>query len=275
MSTLTEYIDSREWSGGSVTFHYRLTGTHDDLSAKTLLLSSTASTYNGLVREEHPTLEPIVVDTDTGSGEWDCRIRYSPVETTPSEIGSVTITGDTTGGSQHITQSLATISKYPSSTAPDFKGAIGVTTDSVEGVDIAVPVFNFTATKVFAAGGLPSLANLYALTGKVNNASFSVTDTTTGLTITLAAGECLFNGASFGGRRTDGGVEFTYSFSASPNRTGMTVGDITGIAKKGWQYLWVRYTDAEDTTAKAIVKKPTAAYVEKVYEDGGFSGLGL
>ncbi len=39
--------------------------------------------------------------------------------------------------------------------------------------------------------------------------------------------------------------------------------------------MWVRYADAEDTTAKAIVKKPVAVYVEKVYDEGDFSGLGI
>lgn len=38
----------------------------------------------------------------------------------------------------------------------------------------------------------------------------------------------------------------TFSFAASPNAVELTVGDITGIDKKGWEYLWVRYQDAED-----------------------------
>ena len=58
-------------------------------------------------------------------------------------------------------------------------------------------------------------------------------------------------------------------------KTGLTVGDITGIDKKGWEYMWVRYADAEDTTAKAIVKKPVAVYVEKVYDAGNFADLGI
>ena len=53
------------------------------------------------------------------------------------------------------------------------------------------------------------------------------------------------------------------------------VGDIVVASKKGWEYLWVRYEDAEDDAANVLVKKPTAAYVEKVYEDGDFSVLGL
>ncbi|HUT59790.1 MAG TPA: hypothetical protein VNA25_18235 [Phycisphaerae bacterium] len=38
---------------------------------------------------------------------------------------------------------------------------------------------------------------------------------------------------------------------------------------------WVRYADAKDAAAKRIVKKPIAAYVEKVYDDGDFSQLGI
>ena len=58
-------------------------------------------------------------------------------------------------------------------------------------------------------------------------------------------------------------------------RTNLTVGDIVGINKKGWEYMWVRYADAEDATAKVIVKKPVAVYVEKVYEEGNFAVLGI
>lgn len=93
--------------------------------------------------------------------------------------------------------------------------------------------------------------------------------------MTFAAYECLFNGAQFADPRPDGAVEFTYSFSGSPNKTNLTVGDISGIAKNGWDYLWVRYADSDDTAAKAIIKKPLAAYVESVYSSGNLGALGL
>jgi hypothetical protein len=64
----------------------------------------------------------------------------------------------------------------------------------------------------------------------------------------------LFLGAS-GSQRGTEDWEITFSFAASPNATGLTVGDITGIEpKKGWEYLWVRYADAED--AETLVKQP-------------------
>ncbi len=39
------------------------------------------------------------------------------------------------------------------------------------------------------------------------------------------------------------------------------------------EYMWARYADAGDAAAKALVKKPAAVYVEKVHEEGDFSGL--
>ena len=44
---------------------------------------------------------------------------------------------------------------------------------------------------------------------------------------------------------------------------------------RGRKYFWVRYVDTVDDGAKALAKKPRHAYVEKVYEDGDFSGLGV
>ena len=149
MASLTEKIDSREWTTGereSVVFHYILDGTSDDIAARTSLLNSTAVNYDGLEREEC-TLEPIVVDTEAGTGKWDCRVRYVKPEKIPPEVGESNFSFDTGGGTQHITQSLSTIGRYAASgTAPDFGGAIGVTHDDVEGVDITFPVYNCSET---------------------------------------------------------------------------------------------------------------------------------
>src|SRR5690606_20953075 len=70
-------------------------------------------------------------------------------------------------------------------------------------------------------------------------------------------------------------LEEGVTVAGSPNRTGISVGPISGISKKGWEYLWVRYADAEDTGSNTLVKQPVAAYVEKVYEDGNFAALGI
>jgi hypothetical protein len=154
----------------------------------------------------------------------------------------------------------------PGKTAPDCKGAIGVTPDGVEGVDITVPVYQFSETHYLPDSLVTPTykATLFALTGRVNDGTFKG----------FAAGECLFLGAT-GSKRGSGDWEITYRFAASPNATNLTLGDIAGINKKGFEYLWVRYEDVEDTAAKALVKRPTAVYVEKVYLDGDLDLLGI
>ena len=274
--TLTEKLDSRKWTIGddgndSVEMVYCLEGTADDLTARLLFKTSTAATYNGLSRQTiNMDPDPEWIDTVTGQGRWIATVRYGIKP--PREIGESTFSFDTTGGTQHLTQSLATVNKYAPAgkVAPDFKSAVGITQDSVEGVDITVPVFNFTIKRRIAIADWSAVyvGALYALTGKVNSGNFSVT--IRGNTHLFAPGEVLFLGASGDESNASEFVEVSCRFAASPNRTGLTIGDITGIAKKGWEYLWVRYADAEDATAKAIVKKPVAAYVEKVYEDGDF-----
>ena len=133
-------------------------------------------------------------------------------------------------------------------------------------MDVTVPVYNFSETHYIAVAAVSGAykAALFYLTGSVNNGGFKG----------FAAGEVLFLGAS-GSQRGEDDWEIKFKFAASPNATGLVVGDITGINKKGWEYLWVRYADAEDTSAKVLVKKPIAAYVEQVYPYGNFAGLGI
>jgi hypothetical protein len=245
----------------STELHYIVTDTSDELAAITAVRATAPATHNDLARGEI-TVEP------TGPTTWDAVVQYVGANEGELEVGESSYSFDTGGGSQHITHCLSHIASYAPAgkTAPDFKGAIGVTTDSVEGVDITVPVYTFGETHILANSSVTGTykGKLFALTGKTNNATFKG----------FAIGECLFLGAS-GSKRGKGDWEITFRFAASPNKTGLTVGDITGIAKKGWEYLWVRYEDAVDATAKALVKKPLAVYIEKVYEEGSFTDLGI
>jgi hypothetical protein len=238
----------------------------DENSARISSTNATASTYDDLIRKS-TSPEPVHVDTtNLDTCIWEVTVQYGEKDE-PESGDPSTFSFDTGGGTQHITQSLSTIGKYAASgTAPDFKGAIGVTHDNVEGVDITVPVYNFSETHYLAdATVTPSYrGTLFNLTGKVNNGSFKG----------LAAGECLFLGAS-GSKRGEDDWEITYRFAASPNRTGISVGPITVASKKGWEYLWVRYADEEDAGSNTLVKKPIAAYVERVYEEGNFAALGI
>ena len=259
--TINEKFDSRPATSGiespSVDLLYVVQGTDDDSVVKSTVDATIPAIYQGLVFQSY-TIDPL------GGGVWEVSVRYGKKE--PKETGDSSFSFDTGGGTQHITQSLSTVSSHapPGKTTPDFKGAIGVSDDRVNGADITVPVYQFAETHYIAVASVTQAykATLFSLTGKVNNGTFRG----------FSAGEVLFLGAS-GSQRGKDDWEITFRLAASPNVTGLTVGDITGIDKKGWEYLWVRYADTVDQNV--LVKQPIAAYVEKVYELGAFSGLGI
>ncbi len=272
-TTVTENVDSREWSQGdesAVTLSYTIRGTDNDVTARDALVAFAPSTHDSLPQDE-VTMECIWADTENSDGEWRGEVKYATVA--PPEVGESTFSFDTGGGTQHITQSIETLDDYVAAgTAPDFKGAIGVTHDSVEGVDITVPAYSFSETHILSDATVTSAYKgwLFRLTGTTNVAVFRG----------LAIGECLFLGAS-GTQRGNGDWEITFTFAASANRTAaghlgsITIGDITGIEKQGWDYMWVRYEDKEDPITKTIVKQPAAVYVEQVYYADDFSELGI
>jgi hypothetical protein len=177
---------------------------------------------------------------------------------------------ETGGGSQKISQAVANIGNYALSgeTAPQFQGAIGVTDDNVEGVDIIVPSYHFSETHLlnYATVTGSYKQTLRALTGKVNSDEFRDLD----------PGECLFLGASGRQRTPSGNWEVVFRFAASDNLTGISVGGITGIAKKGFEYLWVSYKTTTDAgPPQRLVKIPHSAHVEQVYRTAAFAGLGI
>lgn len=257
--TVEEKWDSREVGTDSAERRFIVRGTDDGPTAKVALDSVIPVLYAGLAYQ-HSRVERIAEEI------WEGTVRYGQIER--PETGDSSYQFDTGGGTQHITHSRQTVARYAPAgeTAPDFKGAIGVTEDSVEGVDIAFPTYNFSETHYIADTAVTGAykATLFSLTGTVNDAPFKG----------FAAGEVLFLGAS-GSKRGQEDWEITFRFAASPNAINLTVGEMTGIAKKGWEYLWVRYADDVDDVASELVKRPTAVYVEQVYPTGNFAGLGI
>jgi hypothetical protein len=260
--TVQELWDSREHQIGedaSIELRFVVSGTDDDVAAHLELLNVAPVVYAGLVRQSSH-LERLAETT------WEASVRYGVYE--PPQTGDSSYSFDTGGGTQHITQSLGTVGVWAAAGVfpPSFRGGIGVTKDGIEGVDITVPVYNFSETHYIDAALVTGAykAALFYLTGTVNNGSFRG----------FAAGEVLFLGAA-GSQRGQEDWEIAYRFAASPNVLGLQVGDIGGIAKRGWDYLWIRYADIEDTAAKMLVKRPLAVYVEQVYPYTNFAGLGI
>jgi len=254
----------QKWQGAQVdnetiTSEYVVSGTTDEFAAQAALDAYAAVLVGALVKQNARITGRISED------KWDGEVSWGKIE--PPQTGESVLSFDTSGGQAHITQSLGTVAYAPfGQIPPDFHGAIGVTENSVEGVDIPYGGFNFSYTHYFDPALITNayLLTLAALSYHVNNAPFKG----------FAAGEVLYLYAT-GSQRGQDQWEISYKFSASPNAVGLSIGNITGIAKGGHQYLWARYQDVEDTTAKRLVKRPIAAYVEQVYQYGNLALLGI
>jgi hypothetical protein len=204
-------------------------------------------------------LKPIRQPTEAGDdGIWEVSLDYNaPASTDISEGGGTqqNYSFDIGGGTQHI-KTAPLVSKYPSG-ATDLKDALNYDGKSAQGVEITIPKFEFTISKEHWISDIDDSfkANIAAVCGCYNSGTFKG----------YSAGEVLFLGASAsksGSKRALVG----YKFAVSNNLSGVTIGDITGIAKKGWEYLWVAFD---------VNGKPKAVYIHKIYEPASFSALGL
>ena len=220
-------------------------------------------------------LDSVEVTERVNGDTWRVKAVYADDEDSSSsdddggEEETSSFAFDTGGGTMHLNQSLKTVSKTPND-APDFGGAIEVDNEgNVNGVDVTMPVLNFTETHVMNGGRVSTSYRkaVAALTGTVNSGSFRG----------FSAGEVLFLGAagSKRSRKASAPWEITFRFAVSANRSSVKVGDLTVSSKRGWDYLWVRYADKVSENKKNVVKKPVAAYVEQVYPQGDFGNLGI
>jgi hypothetical protein len=196
-----------------------------------------------------------------------------------------TISFDTTGGTEHITQSFATWdmpdelgvkgsqtgqsgqARYKvtgdASALPDLEGAINVEGDQVKGIDIVVPQFNFSETWVFPASYLVNsyIATLYELTGTNNHDKWRV----------FEPGEVLFMGARGDITRGAAAAAITFSFAARPNRSNFKVGGVDVNGKMGWEQMSVMYETA--ASSSTIFRKPKFVIINTVYRAKDFARL--
>ena len=269
--TVEEKYDSRESGRGRNNFlvrNYVIQGTDSDATARSNLAATAPTTVDGYIRQSYR-VEP--VGDPTQSETWIGEARYGVASFSTPESGDSVFNFETAGGQLQITQSLDTVASYPTGEAPDFEGAIGYDGERVQGTSIVHPIYNWGETHWFEAGDVTITyrSNLFNQTGTVNNAIFKGMD----------PGECLFLGAS-GTRRGTGSNddwEISFRFASQPNQSGLTIGSITGITKKGWDFLWVRYADEVVTvdTNEFLIQRPKNVYVEQIYKTSNFADLGI
>lgn len=294
--TVEERADSRKTTNGKNPSHertYNIRGTESEDDALQALRDYIPGTVgdalggSSVLVLQSWSVEPVTNIEGSERCNWQGTANYCAPDKAEKQVGDEpTYTFDTSGGTEHITQSRSTASatcgyidpdpdgdgSSLDTTPPDFKGAINVTKDSVDGVDITVPVYNFQETHALPDSQVTQAYKMKVmeLTGKVNTAPFRG----------FAAWEVLFLGAS-GQKKGDDKWELSFKFAAQKNKTNIRFGDpapgdgFTVPAKYGWQYLWVKYKERDDKTAKCRVLRPLAAYVENVYDGGDFSELGI
>lgn len=169
--------------------------------------------------------------------------------------------------SQNLTQSKGTTYyKVPSmGNVPFFGNAINVQDGRVNGVDVLLPTFSWSETFILPANVVTDAYKntVYNLVGTKNASTFRL----------KAAGEVLFVGCR-GRLRNEDEFSLQFSFVASPNVANLNVNGMF-ITKKGHDFVWFLYADQQDAGSQSVVKRPVFAYVEKVYEDGDFSLLGI
>lgn len=276
-----ERMDSRQRTKGdspTTVLRYNLHGSDDDTALFSALLGGSPSTYDGLPRRSYA-INP--VGPSFWIGEAVYRQTTGVKSFPPPGEGDVSVTFDTTGGTAKTYFSKATVSAYGSTpsggaTIGDNGNLINCTQDTVEGTEVVVPQFAFQRTLYIDAADMSSayIERLYLQTGTTNSGGWTVTFDD-GQTMTFAGGEALFMGARGGKQGGPHGDlwEVAQYFAAQPNATALTVGGIAGIAKKGWEYLWVRYLPAVAGALGIPTQKAVAAYVERVYDASDFGGL--
>jgi hypothetical protein len=258
---------------GAVEARYRITSAVTDTLAdiEAALLAYSPSTYRGLYRASPPHIEEL------GGEVWIGTVRYAANAFAAVQVP--TFQFSTAGGTKHIIHSKerksASAIDGTGNPPPNHGGLIGISGKPGEkqaaGTDVVFPVYKFSETHYFSVNDVDNFYKgvLFSLTGRVNNGPFKG----------FNPGEVLFLGAT-GTLRDQFWWEITFEFAASPNLTNVVINEggtdqITVAEVGGWDYLWTTSTETADMTAFEIALGIQAAYVDRVYDDGDMSFLGI
>ncbi len=198
-----------------------------------------------------------------GNRYFDITAAYSTLlPKVGSGLAPSSMAWDTTGHSERIYQAFEE-TVYPS-TEPNFDKAISVSGDAVEGIDVPRPGMKYSETWL-----LPSST---AFATNYINAVHDATATTNSATFrAFDPGEALFLGARCQWSGDAPFAQVTFEFDCRPNVDNYTVAGLSPFAKKGWEYVWLRYRD--DVASNGLVKRVQAAHKDRVFEASNWSGL--
>lgn len=221
-----------------------------------------------------------------GNAYFDCTAHYQTlqpkVESSEGD-GNFTpgaVAWDTTGNTEHITQGLKPEVRIPAN-APNFQGAINVSGDSVQGLDVVRPNLRYSETWILPvqlAVSCEFIGAVYKLTGTVNLNEFRCFD----------PGEALFMGARAQWQGDQPYVSVTFDWECRPNGDvnmplvpgifeyvpGGGGGGVGGAMDKlGWEHIWIMYQP--ESAGGALIRKPIAVYKNVVYRQESWASLGM
>lgn len=174
------------------------------------------------------------------------------------------IAWDTTGRTERIYQALSEQVFPPGE--PSFDNAINVSGSSVEGIDVPKPNMRYSETWIFPAA--VAMANNYV------GAVFQATGTCNANPFRFfQPGECLFMGGRCQWQGDQPYATITFDWEGRPNNPQYYVSPGFGqtFPKEGWEYVWCRYR--EEVSDGTLVRRPRAAYKNRLFEKTSWSGL--
>ncbi len=272
----------------SFDFEYEITNCPTSAEAYFNLLGGNGADWPGVEGLLQGCLLRTISMAPDGPDAWRATCSYSEAKIQTKEKEKLTAIGQFrisfSSKSQTLKQYTAkSTTSYAATgdTAPDFKGAINVNAEGeVEGVESIVPSLTVSVTQRMEGA---SLTPAYAITvagliGKYNNDEFMGFPAGT-MQLTAGDGSLSFEIPNPNAELSDPippqDRELSFEFLFSPNLTGISIGNVTGINKKGHQYMWTLWRDSID--AGKVFRKPRAVYVQDLYgiEPADFSALGL
>jgi len=249
--TVTENISSRSTNlsrDPSVELVYNAHGTEDDIKVTTAVAKEAPAVYRGLKRSS---IDVKPVDYNV----WEATVNYTLDEDARFQTD---ISWTTTGKTQKIFRSYATESvidfdRNPWQQPPNFNGLINCTTEGVEGVEVTLPVLNFTESHKYSPDQVDTnlIQKLSQATGSINDRNFR----------NFTAGEVLFKGIS--GNTSNDIVTINFEFAVAETWTWTNDGKLYTI--EGWNYLWFFNIPQMDLATGYTIQIPMAAYEERVY----------
>lgn len=263
---------------------FELTNCPTSPDAYNALLFGNGLDWTGIPGEIDGTLCRNVQMEPAGPDAWRARVQYGEPKLVDREREKLKAVGDyrvafsikpTTF--RHFVAKNTT--RFPP-TAPDFGDAINVNEEGqVEGVDAILPSLSIIITERIAGASITAdyVLDVANLLGKYNEDVFMGHFPAGTIQFTAGDGALSFaiENPIAGGALTPQDRELSFEFLYSPNITGLTVGDITGVNKLGHQYMWILWQSVLD--GYLIAKKPRAVYVQDIpgVEPASFAPLGL